>query len=169
MLGRLRMALNASMIVDSVILKKVVIWVFWDRHWYVRSSFFPGGCAQDRLKNRGETDYPGRKKLANGANFAISPSASIGCPDVKWPISGAWGLLAGRSRLGVPGQTLHPLQCTCCSLQLPSSHTHKLLKRSFIHLSLTRSIKSGPRVDGELGKHLPCEFMPSYLVPSYTT
>jgi len=103
----------------------------------------------------------------------------------QWGLRAAgWEEQAGRSRLGGPGHAAPAGLWGPCADPAPASVylllatasflTHSqivamALKRSFLHLSFTRSIKSGPRGDGELGKHLPCEFIPSYLVPSYTT
>lgn len=122
-------------IVDSLILK-VVLWVFWDRQWYVSRGIFPGGCAQERMKNTGENRLSRRKKLVNGANVPMQSDPSVeldGC----WLGGGGGGGRAGRrgrgrpcpaarAGLGVPAQTLPLLQFTCSWLQLPSSHSHKL-------------------------------------------
>lgn len=80
-------------IVDPIILRKeVAIWVFWDSHWYVRSSIFPGGHAQDRVKNIGENRPSQEKQIRKWSRH----------PDVEWPICGAWWLLDTGCRIEGP-------------------------------------------------------------------
>ena len=99
-------------------------------------------------------------------------------------MTAGWEEPAGRRWLGRPGRATSAGLGGPCADTVPASVYLLLatasfltqsqivavaLKRSFIHLSFAQSIKSSPGDDGELGRHLPREFIPSYLVPSYTT
>lgn len=124
-------------------------------------------------RTQGKTDFPRRKKLVNGADVPMQSDPSVeldGC----WLGGGAGETWTCCQRWPQGFLRRH---CPCFSLLalgysfLPHTATNRsvALKRSFIHLSFAQAVKSGLRDDGELGRHLPCEFIPSYSVPSYTT